>query len=412
VSDGNKPVRVLYSFPLRLGVGRICGIAWQQVNGISTAGAEVLAFPASISRPVNPGVKVSSTLARGELRLPYRLVGTTRAVALHDWIVARRLEKLAGQIDIIHAWPTGALETLKAAKRLGIPTVLERCNAHTRFAMEVVQKECDRLGVALPPDHEHAYNEEKLRKEEEEYALATRLLCPCDFVVKTFLDQGFAKEQLVRHTYGYDEKVYYPSRGPREPKRGLTMLFVGVCAVRKGVHYALEAWLKSSASKDGTFQIAGEFLPAYQEKLAPLLAHPSVKVLGHRNDVPGLMRKSDILVLPSIEEGFGLVIAEAMGSGSVPLASEACTEICSHMKTGLMHRVGDVEALTQHITMLHEDRALLEKLRAASLEAAPTFTWTAAGRMLLEAYRETLDEYRGGMAKESDPTHKSAYAQS
>ena len=65
------------------------------------------------------------------------------------------------------------------------------------------------------------------------------------------------------------------------------------------------------------------------------------------------MRKSDILVLPSIEEGFGLVIAEAMGSGCVPLASEACTEICSHMKTGLMHRVGDVEALTQHITMLH-----------------------------------------------------------
>ena len=110
-----------------------------------------------------------------------------------------------------------------------------------------------------------------------------------------------------------------------------------------------------------------------------MLAHPSVKVLGHRNDVPELMRKSDILVLPSIEEGFGLVITEAMGSGCVPLASEACTEICSHMKTGLMHRVGDVEALTQHITMLHEDRALLERLRAAGLEAAPGVTWTAAG---------------------------------
>ena len=179
------------------------------------------------------------------------------------------------------------------------------------------------------------------------------------------------KEQLARHIYGYDEKVYYPSNEPRDPKRGLTMLFVGVCAVRKGVHYALEAWLRSPASKDGTFLIAGEFLPAYQEKLAPMLAHPSVKVLGHRNDVPELMRKSDILVLPSIEEGFGLVITEAMGSGCVPLASEACTEICSHMKTGLMHRVGDVEALTQHITMLHEDRALLERLRAASLKAAP-----------------------------------------
>jgi glycosyltransferase involved in cell wall biosynthesis len=400
MNDSNGRVRVLFSFPLRLGADRICGIAWQQVNGLAAAGADVLVFPASISRPVRPDVRVSPTLARGKLRIPYKFVGTMRACAWHDHVVARRIEKLAGQIDIIHTWPLGALQTLKTAVRLGIPTVLERCNAHTGFAMEVVQKECDRLGIVLPPDHEHAYNAEKLRKEEEEYRLATRLLCPSDFVVKTYLDRGYAREQLARHTYGYDEKVYYPSNEPRDPKRGLTMLSVGVCAVRKGLHYALEAWLRSPASKDGTFLIAGEFLPAYQEKLAPMLAHPSVKVLGHRNDVAELMRKSDLLVLPSIEEGFGLVIAEAMGSGCVPLASDACTEICNHMKTGLMHHVADVEALTQHITMLHEDRALLERLRAASLEAAPGVTWTAAGRILLDVYRDTIAAQRAEAPRE------------
>jgi glycosyltransferase involved in cell wall biosynthesis len=401
MSDRNQRVRVVYSFPLRLGADRICYTAWQQVNGLAAAGADLRVFPASLGRPVPSGVGVSPTLARGKFRLPYRVVGTMRAVALHDQIVARRIEKLVGQIDIIHTWPTGALETLKTAARLGIPTVLERPNAHTGFAMEVVQRECERLGVTLPPDHEHAFDAEKLRKEEEEYRLATRLLCPSDFVVKTFLDNGFAKEQLARHIYGYDEKVYYPSDQPWEPKRGLTMLFVGVCAVRKGVHYALEAWLKSPASKDGTFLIAGEFLPAYQEKLAQMLSHPSVKVLGHRSDVPDLVRKSDILVLPSIEEGFGLVITEAMGSGCVPLASEACTEICSHMKTGLMHRIGDVEALTQHITILHEDRALLARLRSACLEAAPEITWTAAGRILLDAYRETIEVHLATALRES-----------
>ena len=46
------------------------------------------------------------------------------------------------------------------------------------------------------------------------------------------------------------------------------------------MHYAFEAWLRSPASKDGTFLIAGEFLPAYQEKLAPMLAHPSVESLA------------------------------------------------------------------------------------------------------------------------------------
>jgi D-inositol-3-phosphate glycosyltransferase len=401
MSNRNDRVRVLYSFPLRLGADRVCYTAWQQVNGLAAAGADMLVFPASISRPVRPGVRVSPTLARGKFRIPYRLVGTMRAVALHDRTVARRIEKLAGQIDIIHTWPLGALETLKTAERLGIPTVLERPNAHTGFAMEVVQKECDRLDVPLPSDHEHAYNAQKLHKEEQEYRLATHLLCPSDFVVKTFRDKGFAKEKLIRHIYGYDEEVYYPSAQPRPPRRGLTMLFVGVCAVRKGVHYALKAWLQSPASRDGTFLIAGEFLPAYQEKLAAMLSHPSVKVLGHRNDVPELMRQSDVLVLPSIEEGFGLVIAEAMGSGCVPLASDACSEICSHMKTGLAHRVGDVEALTQHITILHEDRALLERLRAASLRAAPEVTWTAAGRVLLEAYRDTIAAHRAGAPRES-----------
>lgn len=401
MSDRNGRVRVLFSFPLRLGADRICGIAWQQVNGLAAAGADVLVFPASISRPVASNVRVSPTLATGKLRLPYKIVGTMRACALHDRIVARRLKKLVGKIDIIHAWPLGALETLETARRLGIPTALERCNAHTGFAMEVVQKECDRLGIMLPPDHEHAFDAEKLRKEESEYRLATRVLCPSDFVVKTFLDKGYPREQLARHTYGYDERVFYPSNERRDPKRGLTMISVGVCAVRKGLHFALEAWLRSPASKDGTFLIAGEFLPAYQEKLASMLAHPSVKVLGHRNDVPELMRKSDILVLPSVEEGFGLVIAEAMGSGCVPLASEACTEICSHMKTGLMHRVGDVEALTQQITMLHEDRALLERLRTAGLEAAPGVTWAAAGRVLLDAYRETIAAHRAGALRET-----------
>src|SRR5258708_504036 len=93
MSDSNERVRVLFSFPLRLGADRICGIAWQQVNGLAAAGADVLVFPASISRSVRPDVAVSPTLARGKLRLPYKVVGTMRACALHDHVVARRIEK-------------------------------------------------------------------------------------------------------------------------------------------------------------------------------------------------------------------------------------------------------------------------------------------------------------------------------
>jgi len=327
------------------------------------------------------------------VRIPYKLVGRLRALALHDYIVARRIERLAGQIDIVHAWPMAALRTLQTASRLGIPTVLERPNAHTRFAYETVRKECQRLGVVLPPGHEYEYNEEILRKEEEEYRVAYRLLCPSDFVVQTFLDQGFPREKLARHRYGFDEAVYYPSRERRERERGLTMLFAGVAAVRKGVHFALQAWLESPAHRDGSFLIAGEFLPEYRAKLALLLAHPSVQVLGHRSDLPELMRRADILVLPSIEEGSALVTLEARGSGCVLLVSDAAGAECTHMETGLVHHAGDVATLTQQITALHEDRGLLERLRTASLRSAPEFTWATAGARLLDVYQEVVESY-------------------
>jgi glycosyltransferase involved in cell wall biosynthesis len=402
MSRGNNRVRVLYSFPNKIGAARICYTAWQQINGLAAAGADVTVVAGGVVRPLPSEVKTFTTLARGRLRIPYKLIGPRRAVAFHDYTVSRRLEKLVDQIDIIHTWPQGALRTLKAAARLGIPTVLERCNAHTRYSYEVVRDECTRLGVTLPPGHESAFNEEVLLVEEEEFRLADRLLCPSDFVVQTFLERGFTQDRLARHIYGYDETVYYPDPQPRPPKRGLTVLFVGVCAVRKGVHYALEAWLKSPAHHEGTFMIAGEFLPAYAEKLAPMLSHPSVQTLGHRKDVPELMRKCDILVLPSLEEGFGLVCTEAMGSGCVPLVSDACTDICKHMENALVHHVGDVQALTQNITMLHEDRALLERLRATGLSQLTKLTWTAAGVKLLDVYRETIEMYGRRARQEMD----------
>src|ERR1700722_13662948 len=111
----DKPIRVLYSFPHKLGADRICYTAWQQVNGLAAAGADVLAFPGVLHRPVAAGVRVRPTLARGKLRIPYKLLGRMGACELHDWIVSRRLEALAGQIDIIHAWPLGARRTLQTA---------------------------------------------------------------------------------------------------------------------------------------------------------------------------------------------------------------------------------------------------------------------------------------------------------
>jgi len=382
------PVRVLQSFPHRIGAARICTTAWYQAVGVANAGGEVQVHAGSVQRPLPVAVESRTTLSRGRWRIPYRALGLMPAMKLHDRLVARRLPALATEVDVVHAWPLGALETLGVARELGIPTVLERPNAHTRFAYEVVRDECRRIDVELPPDHEHAYDEAILAREEAEYELADYLLCPSEFVVGTFRDAGHDAGRLKRHTYGYEPGSFQPGADRRDRDAGLKALFVGVCAVRKGLHFALEAWLASSASRDGTFAIAGEFLPAYEERLADMLSHPSVVVLGHRDDVPELMRDSDLLMLPSLEEGFGLTCVEAMASGCVPLISDACTDVCTHGEIGLVHAAGDVAALRGHLDALDADRDLLERLRDGCLRAAPLHTWDAAGERLLNVYED------------------------
>lgn len=394
MANATRPPRVLQSFPHKIGAARICTTAWHQAEGAAAAGADLLVMPGAVHRPLPEGIRVRPTLARGKLRVPYGPLGRQRALALHDRLVARALPKLAGEIDLVHVWPMGALHTLKAARRLGIPAVLERPNAHTRFAYEVVRDECARLGVQLPADHEHAYNADILALEEAEYALADRLLCPSEFVARTFREQGFPAERLARHQYGFDHERFHAPTEPREPGQGLNVVFVGVCAVRKGVHFALDAWLRSPASEHGKLRIAGEFLPDYQALLAPQLAHPSVEVLGHRSDIPELLRDADALVLPSIEEGSALVTSEALGSGAVPVVSDAAGAVCEHGVNGLVHAVGDVDALASHFTALHSDRALLARLRAACLRTAPDYTWAKAGERLVTVYEETIADAR------------------
>ena len=166
------------------------------------------------------------------------------------------------------------------------------------------------------------------------------------------------------------------------------MIYAGVVEPRKGLHHALKAWLASGAQEKGTFMVCGEFIPGYAELLQPMLSHPSVKVMGHRTDLPDLMRQSDLFVLSSVEEGSALVTYEARGSGCVLLVSDASGAVCEHMRNGLIHESRDVDSLTEHIRLLDADRQLLGKLRAASLGDLDKLTWDEAGRKLAEVYRE------------------------
>jgi len=362
--DHSTPAhRVLFSFSTRLGTPGIGTTAWNQVAALAEQGVQVTVACGSLERPLPLSVRVIETLRPAGIKLPYRALGFDRTVDLHDRRTARLVRRET--YDLVHCWPAGALATLRAAAALGLPALLERPNAHTRFAYEVVAEEHRRLGIPVDPDATHRYDAGRLARVEAEYAAASHLLCPSDFVAGTFLDAGFAPERLLRHRYGHDPERFPPGEPPVDG-RPLRVAFVGTGEPRKGLHFALEAWLGSAASATGRFLVCGGIEPAYREYLADALAHPSVEVLGQVPDPSATMRSVDALVLPSLEEGSALVTYEARASGCVLLVSDRAGAPCVHGQDALVHRAGDVAGLSAHITRLDADRDLRIAQRGGS----------------------------------------------
>jgi len=367
---------------------------YHQITGLVKQGVQVTLYCGAILNPIKGLYSQRETLKFGGLKLPLGLLDTRRSAALHDRIVARNLRRIHDKdhIDIVHCWPSGALETLKVARELGIKTVLERPNAHTRYAMEVVGRECERLGVTLPKHHSHAFNAYALKREEEEFELADCLLCPSEFVAQTFLDKGFKREKIALHRYGFDASRFNLPKDSAPPGTGrpFSMVFAGSCEPRKGLHYALDAWLTSKACKNGTFYICGKYIPGYRKLLADKLAHPSVKDVGFLSDVAPLLQKCHALILPSIEEGSALVTYEARACGCVLLVSNAAGAVCEHNKNALVHKAGDITTLREHIDMLASDAQLFSRLRNNSIAGVSELTWDKAAESLIRAYQKCL----------------------
>lgn len=385
------PLNILYSFPHRIGVTGIGNTAWHQVKGLVDLGANVTLACGSCEKPI-PGLhRMIQTMRLGAFKLPYKLFGHERAYRFHDRATARLVRRMSAEIDLVHCWPLGSLETLQACHERGVTSMLERPNTHTGFAYEVVAKEHEKLGLAVMNGYTHAYSSRRLAREEAEYALADKLACPSDFVAHTFLERGFPLSRISRHQYGYHGERFHIENA-QQRRSGLVMLFVGRCEPRKGLHYALQAWHASGAAETGKFIICGDYVAGYRDVIRPMLDHPSVEERGFVRDVEMLMQQADVFVLPSIEEGSALVTYEARACGCVLLVSDAAGAVGADGVELLLHQPGNVQQLTDQIRMLNLDKARLQQIRRQSLLANATLTWAHASGMLLERYQEAIDQ--------------------
>jgi glycosyltransferase involved in cell wall biosynthesis len=391
-------MRILYSFPHAIGAPGIGTTAVNQVLGLLERGHQVTVMATSAHKRAPPLPDLVSTMSFAGMRVPHRLLGMDKAMAYHDDRVAAHLRQRPGAYDVVHCWPGATLATAGVAAEIGVPALREVPNTHTGNAYEVVGQLCAELGIELPPGSSHRYNPERLAHEEEEYQAAFRLLTPSEYVADTFLARGFNDDKLLRHRYGFDSKAFMPPANDPEPGP-LRALFLGQVGPRKGLHVALQAWARSRASTDGRFAIYGRVEDSYRPVIAPLLAAPGVELNEFTLNVNNALRDSDVLLLPTFEEGSALVTYEAQGCGVIPLVSEAAGAICTPGVTGLVHPVGDVEALVRHLDSLAEDVGRRKSMRRAVLAERDNLTWAAAAGRLEECYESA----RAALQSESSP---------
>lgn len=390
-SKSNRATRLLFSFPHAIGRGgSINNVASNQIRGAIQLGIDVTVFCTSVDGGLLRGARVHQTMRFAGARIPHRAVGIKRAYSYHDQRVSRWLERHRDEIDIVHAYPAGCLETLKTARKLGIPAMREAPSPHTASAFHEAGRAATAVGMTLPSNHSHFMNHDRLRLEEAEYEAAGAILAPSEYAATTFLERGYDKIKIKQHRLGIElEQFPVAQRGVPTPEKGLRAIFLGRGEPNKGLHLALRAWMQSGAGERGVFSICGPpILPDYRQFLGSLLKMRGVEELGYVDDIAAEMGRSDILIHPSFTEGSAMATFEAQAVGCVALVSRSSGADTTHMINGLVHETENIEELSSHIKMLDQDRALLSRLRQASLNRRAELGHAFAAEKLVAIYQE------------------------
>ncbi|MBI5666969.1 MAG: glycosyltransferase [Chloroflexi bacterium] len=186
--------------------------------------------------------------------------------------------------------------------------------------------------------------------------------------------EGAPAEKVRRIHYGLDTTTPPLERAAArqtilgELKSPSTTVLVGlVCRLveQKGVAYAIEAFRQvATAFPDAALLVAGDgpLREALQAQAAPL--GDRVRFLGWRQDTARLVAALDIFLAPSLWEGFGLVLLEAMAQQTPVIASavSAIPEVVADGETGLLVPPRDAAALAAALRTLLDDAALRQHL--------------------------------------------------
>ena len=307
--------------------------------------------------------------------IPVRHLPLPRQALYECWHALRwpRVQRATGNLDVIHA--TG----------MAIPP---------RSAPLVVT--VHDLAFLRYPDHATRHGQRFFKRSLELTRRdADLVLCPSEATRRDCLAYGFDGERVRVVPWGIDvASAASPLDATARVERlGLGgtrfVLWVGTVEPRKNLRTLLDAFARLE-QRNVTLVLAGQ--EGWNEDIGPRVARlePRVRMLGFVNndDLRALYAYAAVFCYPSLLEGFGLPVLEAMAAGTAVLTSEgtATEEVVGD--AGVVVDPHDPIALADALAALLDDDDRRAKLGHAARDRAATFTWERTAAQTAAAYKE------------------------
>lgn len=295
-------------------------------------------------------------------------------------------------VDGVYAYDDGAFETFRYAKEKGIKCFFDLPIVHWRCYQSLLADEAKKNPEWAETLGVFGDSKEKLMRKDEELKLAD-----CIFVASSFTKESILKyyphslsSPVKVIPYGFPN-VYEERTYENNSNRKLRFLFVGRLSQSKGLSYLFDA-VKLFENEIELSIIGFNSYPNCKVLQSNLSKHNYLGPMPH-DSVLQEMRKADVFIFPSLFEGFGMVITEAMSQGTPVIATNrACAvDIINNGENGWVVEAGSVESLTNAIRDAISKRNQLEKIGKNAMETARRRPWYCYENEISNAINEQFN---------------------
>jgi starch synthase len=284
-----------------------------------------------------------------------------------------------------------ALDTMKHLSGTRTIRVLEVVNSHICNIEEIMAEEHNLRKIP----YNGIYYREK-RRRTDEYEEADYILCPSEFVIRSFKERGFAPHKLIKNPYGVSHAAIPTARTESAVSATrFRVLYVGSINIRKGLSYLVEAFVRLNAPNKELWLVGPlTDVPGIDVDQLPANVHLRGVLKGAQ--LAEAYASSDVFVLPSVEEGLALVLGEALSFG-LPLIATTNTgadDLFSDGIEGFIVPIRDPGAIHEKLQMLAEDKILRRTISENAYQRAKVLRETPSGaESLVQLMKKLIEEH-------------------